>query len=565
MSKDRENYMLNNLTILVVCVNGASSSILINKMKEKERPGENWLIDARGLIDLPKIIAKYDVVLVSPQIQYAYDSIAKEASYYEGIKVVSIPSKLFASADGNKLDNLVRSIYEKNLNAEERGEKMSETKKTTFMDKFQAFMESSVVPVGQKIANQRHLAAVRDGLTILIPITVIGGFAMLLAIPPIPTTITEPSNFFYAFLLAWKSFANTYSSILLLPYYLTIGILTLYVVCGVSYQLATSYKMNGINNMVMAMVTYLCVSGAVDLSTLTINISMLGASYMFAAMVIGLIVVEINRLFNSHNITIKLPDSVPPNVAAPFNALLPGIANIIIFIGLDTIIKSVTGAGIASLVYTIFQPLMKAGTSLPAWWIFNITATIFWWFGIHGNNMVNVVLTPITTAGFTANAEAIAAGQTPQYILAGSVNSIFGNWITYLAMNIVILLFAKSKQARTVSKVAIVPSMFNINEPSIFGLPTVLNVYTLIPMLIGTIVNSSIYWFAASNNLVGKFYISLPFTVPGPLAAWLGTGDIRTAVLWFIVFVIDLCIIAPFILTYDKQLLKAEQEREAAE
>ncbi len=557
--------MLNNLTILVICVSGASSSILINKMKEKKKPGENWSIDARSLVDVSNIIAKYDVVLVAPQIEYAYKSIVEEASSYEGITVIRIPANIFASEDGEKLNNLVRSVYSKENIAEERGEKMSETKKGSFMDKFQNFMESHVVPVGQKIANQRHLAAVRDGLTILIPITIIGGFAMLLAIPPIPATITEPSNIFYAFLLAWKGFAAAYSNVLLLPYYLTIGIISLYVVCGVSFQLATSYKMNGINNMVMSLLTYLCVSGAVDLTTLSINIGMLGAGYMFSAMVVGLIVVEINRLFTKHNITIKLPDSVPPNVAAPFNALLPGVASVVLFILLDSIIKSVTGAGLASLVYTIFQPLMRAGTSLPAWWILNILSTIFWWFGIHGGNMVGVVLTPITTAGLAANAEAVAAGQEAQYILAGSVNGIFGNWITYLAMNIVILLFAKSKQARAVSKVAIVPSMFNINEPSIFGLPTVLNVYTLIPMLIGTVVNSSIYWFAATSHLCGKFYITLPFTVPGPLACWLGTGDIRTSVVWLIEFAIDILIIAPFILTYDKQLLKAEKEREAAE
>ena len=88
-----------------------------------------------------------------------------------------------------------------------------------------------------------------------------------------------------------------------------------------------------------------------------------------------------------------------------------------------------------------------------------------------------------------------------------------------------------------------------------------LNVYTLIPMLLGTVINSSIYWFAASANLCGKFYVTLPFTVPGPLAAWLGTGDFRTVIVWLIVFVIDLLLITPFIMTYDRQLLKAEQER----
>ena len=256
MSVDRKQCMTNNLTILVVCVSGASSSILINKMKQHIQPGENWLIEAKGLIDIPNVIAKYDVVLLAPQAKASYDSIVEEASFYGDIKVLPIPADIFASGDGEKLDDMVRKAFDDLTDAEEKGEKMSETKKVGFMDKFQGFMEEHVVPVGQKIANQKHLAAVRDGLTILIPITVIGGFAMLLAMPPVPPSITEPSNFFYAFLLAWKSFATANAATLLLPYYLTIGAISIYVVCGVSYQLATSYKMNGINNMIMALVVY---------------------------------------------------------------------------------------------------------------------------------------------------------------------------------------------------------------------------------------------------------------------------------------------------------------------
>ncbi len=100
---------------------------------------------------------------------------------------------------------------------------MSETK-TSVMDKFQSVMETYVVPVGAKISEQRHLAAIRDGLTVMIPMTVIGGFACLLAVPPVPATITEPSNFFYALLLAWKSWAGAHASTLMLPYHLTIEV-----------------------------------------------------------------------------------------------------------------------------------------------------------------------------------------------------------------------------------------------------------------------------------------------------------------------------------------------------
>ena len=427
-----------------------------------------------------------------------------------------------------------------------------------FMAKLEEFMGNYIVPVGQKIAGQTHLAAIRDGLTVMIPATIIGGFSCLIAVPPVPATITEGTNFFYSFLLAWKAFAAANSATLMIPYYLTISIISIYVVCGVSFRLASNYKMDGLNNMITALLTYLCVSGALDIANGSIIIGRLGAGYMFSAMIIGLLVVEINRFFIVHDIRIKMPDSVPPNVAGPFNVLIPAAFNVIVFILLNNLSTSMTGAGICDLVYTVFKPLMSATGSLPSVLLINFLMTTFWFFGIHGGNMVSAVVSPITTAALAANTEAYMAGEQLPYIFAGSVNSVFGNWITYNAILVIIFLFCKSAQAKSVAKVAIVPSIFNINEPSIFGLPTVLNVYTYIPLLICSIVNFSTYYLLAQAGVLGRFFVTLPFTVPGPLAALLATGDVKTVLVWAILFVVDMVIVYPFITTYDKQLVKNE-------
>ena len=435
------------------------------------------------------------------------------------------------------------------------------SEKTSFMDKFSAFMEKYLVPIGMKISEQRHLAAIRDGMTVLIPITIIGGFACLLAVPPVPSGI-EPTNFFYSFLLAWQSWATANSTILMIPYQLSIGIIAVFVVCGVSYRFAKNYNMDGINNMMSALLVYLCISGAVDLSTGSIVMSRLGAGYMFGAIVIALLVVEINHFFITKNISIKMPASVPPNVAAPFNVLLPLAFNVIFFSVLNVLVTNMTGAGLNDLVYTIFQPLMSATGTLPSILLINFIMTTFWFFGIHGANMVSVVVSPLTTAGLAANMESYLANEPMKYIFAGSVNSVFGNWITYTAILVVIFLFAKSEQARSVAKVAIVPSCFNINEPSIFGLPTVLNVYTYIPLLICSVINFSSYYLLANAGILGKFYMTLPFTVPGPLAAFLATMDWKTIILWFILFIVDICVVYPFIKIYDKQLQQKEADEQ---
>ena len=554
--------MSKRLTILMVCAAGASSSLVVNRMKENLKEGDNWTIEARSYVDLANVIAKYDYVLVAPQINYELNNIEQIAAPYDNVKVLSIRAEDFASANGKAINEMIYQTLDGSLVSERGKEKMSE-KKLTFMDKLSAFMEKYIVPVGMKISNQRHLSAIRDGLTVLIPATIIGGFAILLAVPPIPASVTEASNPFYAFLLAWKSFAGAHAVAFMTPYYLTIGIIAVYVVCGVSYQLAKSYKMSALNNMLAALLVYLCVSGAFDVATASINTGMLGAGYMFSAMLIGIIVVEINRFFQEKNIVIKLPDSVPPNVAAPFNVLLPLAFSVIALMAVDSLLISLTGAGIAKLVYTIFQPLMRATGSLPSVLLINFLMTTFWFFGIHGANMLSVVTSPITTAALAANTEAYVAGKQLPFIYAGAMNSVFGNWITYNVILLVIFLFCKSQQARSVAKVAIVPSCFNINEPSIFGLPTVLNVYTYIPLIICSIVNCSTYYLAAAANLVGRFYVTLPFTVPGPLQAFLATGDFKTVVLWVILFLIDIPIVYPFIKTYDNQLVKQEQENAA--
>ncbi len=439
---------------------------------------------------------------------------------------------------------------------------MSESK-TSFMDKFQAAMEKYLVPIGMKIASQRHLAAIRDGLTSIIPMSIIGGFACLLAVPPVPSTITEASNIFYAFLLSWSSWASDNYTILMIPYYLTIGCISIYVVAAVAYQLAKSYNMDSINNMFAALLVFLCVSNAVDLNEGTISISRLGASYMFGALAIAILVVEVNRFFIKKNIRIKMPEQVPPNVAGPFNVLISLIFSVVVFSLLNALCTSLTGDGLTGLIYTIFTPLISATGSLPSVLLLKWIALTFWFFGIHGDNMVSAVTTPIITAGLAANMEAYIAGEELQYIYAGYVGNIFGGWITYSAMLIVIFTTCKSAQLKSVAKVGFVPSCFNINETSVFGIPTVLNVYAYIPSLITGFLNYAAFHLLAEAGLVGKFFVTLPFTVPGPLAAFLGSMDVRNVILWVVLFVVNYFILLPFMKAYDKQLLK-QQESEAS-
>lgn len=422
-------------------------------------------------------------------------------------------------------------------------------------------LESVLMPIAQKMSKQRHLGAMRDGMMLAIPVTVIGGFSMILAKPPIDANM-QATNFFAAFLVAWKTWANANTDVLMLPYSMTIGIISVYITLGISYSLAKSYDMDPISNAVSALsVLVIGTAQSVALEKGSVyTFGGLGASSMFFAIVSSLLVVELNRLFKVKNITIKMPDVVPPMVSNAFSILIPFAANTILWLLLGVACKAATGVTLASLIALVLSPLVSAVNSLPGILFIIVFIDILWFFGIHPAGVVNPVMAPLLTSGVVSNAEAYAAGQPMPYILAGNVYSIYGRWTALLALCVLSLFVAKSAQLRGIAKVAIIPSIFDINEPQTFGIPLMFNVTMLIPQIICDVINFVLAYALMSVGLVGRFYISIPAFMPVPLAAFLSAMDWRALVLWVVEFLLDMAIILPFYKTLDKQMLEAESE-----
>lgn len=427
-------------------------------------------------------------------------------------------------------------------------------------DNFSKKLEKILMPISTKLSNQRHLTAVRDGMAILIPLTIIGGFSILLAQPPVDPTTISNSNFFSSFLLGWYNWAQAYGDILFIPFNLTIGLLSLYVVTSIAYRLSDTYKLPKLEVSFIALLTFLCVAAAPQ-SFETGNFlpaANLGASGMFVAMVIALVVVEITNLCIKNNLTIKLPASVPPNVAAPFIILIPMVINVVGFILLNLLCVNLTGGGLCDLIMILLQPLLSATESLPSILFLLILSNLFWFFGIHGDNMIGAVVTPITTMNVSLNLEAYTNGQEMTHIFAGQFNGVWGTWTVYIALLISLWVVAKSKQLVSLRKLAPVATAFNINEPQIFGIPVVLNIYLLIPMMLCLVINICTVYGLTYIGFIGKVYMVLPWTTPAPIAAFLSTMDIKALFLWIALTVINVIIICPFLKSYDKTLLEME-------
>ena len=434
-------------------------------------------------------------------------------------------------------------------------------------EKIQAFMEAKLVPIATKLATQKHLAALRDGLTILIPFTVIGGISLMLANPPVDLEVVTPTNLFFKFLIAWKHFAMDWSSLITIPFNLTIGIVSVYVVFSVAYRLAQHYKMEALPNAFTATFIFACVAGAPQIieEGFYIDIAGLGAGSMFTAILMAIAIIEINHFMIKRNIKITMPESVPPMVAGPFEVLLPLVVNTLLFIGIDQLILQLTGSGLTSLVFTIFTPLISASSSLPSVLVIVLLIVIFWFFGIHGDNMVSAIASPIFTGNLVMNLDAYNSGKEIPTIFAGNFNYIFGLAIVWIAILINMIFVCKNERLRSLGKLAIPSSLFNINEPLIFGVPTVLNVLTFIPSIICVIINISTAYFASYFGIMNKTVMSVPWTLPAPLYAFLATLDIRAMFVWFLLLIVNVIIFIPFMRSYDKQLNNDNTQTETNE
>lgn len=444
------------------------------------------------------------------------------------------------------------------------GEDMPEKNEVqhSMLDSMQIFMQDKFVPIAERFARQRHLAALRDGLAVLIPFTIIGGIFCMLVNPPVDPSTMEPSNLFFQFLLAWDSWADVNATLLNIPYNLTLGAISVYAVVGVSYYLSRTYKMDLLPNVLCALFVFLCVAGVPEsvADGTYIDLSGLGSGSLFAAIIVALVVIEINHVMIEKNVKITLPEGVPPMVSGPFEVLIPLVVNLLVFMTVDQLLTIVTGSGFASIVYTVFTPLISATSSLPSILVIVALTVIFWFFGIHGDNMVSGIYTPIITNNLIANIAAYSAGEQIPHIIAGNFTFIFGLAIVYLAILFNMNVFCKSARLRSLGRLAIPSSLFNINEPLVFGVPTVLNILTFIPSLVLVLVDVSVAYGATYFGLMSRTCMSVPWTLPGPLYALVSTLDWRSMVVWFLLFIVNVIVFIPFMKAYDSQLLKEEGE-----
>lgn len=428
----------------------------------------------------------------------------------------------------------------------------------SFFSKFNNFLEKYFVPIANKIAKQRHVEAVKDGVVMTMPLTITGSIFLILAFLPLPK---------YSELLQ-KYNIGTYLSYISGACF---GIIALIATAGISYSLATSYKMKelSIPIVIITLASYF-VTIMPTAENGHLSLGYLGATSLFPGIVISLISVEIIKKIVDKGITIKMPDSVPPAIAKTFISLIPAVATIT-FWGIVTIILSTTALkNLHDAVNIIVgTPLKYVGDSLGGQLAVVFTIVLLWTAGIHGASIVGGVMSPIYLENILYNANLAATGVDNIHSNGFKIASeafknltieIGGSGST-IGLVLLMLFFAKSKQLKEVGKLAITPAIFNINEPVIFGTPIVMNPILMIPFIISPLVATTITWFAMKFDLVKIPFAIVPWTTPPIIGGLLASGfAISVAVITIVNIIISTLIYYPFFKIYDKQLLEEESK-----
>lgn len=416
------------------------------------------------------------------------------------------------------------------------------------MDKFVAFLENNLSTPMAKLSEQKHLRAIRDGVVSALPFIIFGSLFLIIAFPPVAADT------------ALGEWSAKHIAEILIPYRLTMFIMTLYITFGIGYSLSQSYKLDPLSGGLLSLAAFLFTIGVemMDDVGFVMPMTNLGGHGLFVGMLVSIFAVEILRFCKTKNITIKMPDSVPTSVARSFEALIP--VSIVLLV--MTLITVVFAVDLHSLVDKAVAPLISAGDTLPGVLIPVFLITFFWSFGIHGVSVVGAVARPVWEVYLGNNSAAVAAGKAIPHIAPET----FFQWFIWiggsgatLGLVIAMLLTAKSSYSKAMGKATIVPSIFNINEPVIFGMPIVLNPVLIIPFIITPLIGATLAYIATSIGLVNPTYVMVPWTLPAPIGAYLSTGgDWRAIVLVMVNLTISVLIYLPFFKMYDKKLLAQE-------
>ncbi len=409
-------------------------------------------------------------------------------------------------------------------------------------------------PFFEKISRNIYLRAIRDGFIASMPAILFSSIFLLIAFVP---------NIF------GFNWSDDIVSALMKPYLYTMGIIALLVAGTTAKSLTDSVNRSlESTNQINFMSTMIAsISGLLLLASDQLDngfaSAYLGTKGLLTAFLAAFITVNIYKICVKNNVTIKMPEEVPPNISQVFKDLIPFSLSILVIYALDLIIRHIAGIGVAHSIIKLFAPLFTAADGYIGITIIFGAFAFFWFVGIHGPSIVEPAIAAITYANVETNFMLLQAGEHADKILTSGTQMFIvtmGGTGATLVVPFMFMWLTKSKRNKAIGRASVVPTFFGVNEPILFGAPLVLNPVFFIPFIFAPIANVWIFKFFVDSIGMNSFSVNLPWTTPAPLGLIMGTAfDFRAFILAALLIVVDVIIYYPFLKVYDEQILAEEK------
>mgnify|MGYP002661284733 FL=1 len=410
-------------------------------------------------------------------------------------------------------------------------------------------------PFFEKVSRNIYLRAIRDGFISAMPVVLFSSIFLLIAYVP---------NIFG---FSWS--AST-EALIMKPYGYTMGILGVLVAGTTAKSLTDSFnrKLESTNQINFLSTMLASISGFLLLAADAVEgggfaNGFLGTKGLLTAFLAAFITVNIYNITVKNNVTIRMPEEVPPNISQVFKDIIPFTLVIVVLYGLDILTRNIMGTNVAESIIKLFEPLFTAADGYLGITIIFGAYALFWFVGIHGPSIVEPAIAAITYANIETNFQLLQAGQHADKILTSGTQMFIvtmGGTGATLVVPFMFMWLSKSKRNKAIGRASVVPTFFGVNEPILFGAPIVLNPVFFVPFIFAPIANVWIFKFFVDVLGMNSFSVNLPWTTPGPLGIVIGTGfGLMSLVLALTLIVVDVVIYYPFFKVYDAQILEEEK------
>ncbi|MHA1055565.1 PTS sugar transporter subunit IIC [Enterobacter mori] len=411
-------------------------------------------------------------------------------------------------------------------------------------------IEQRLTPVANIITKNQHITAMRDGFTLAMPFVIVGSLMVPMLFPPFAISSASRLGAFYLLL----------RPMLLPTFELTLGLVALIVAFGASASLAKQYQLPERLCGLTGCLAFLLFIGFRDNGATNV---FLGGMGLFTALISSAYSIEIIRLFYKKGWCIRLPEEVPVMTRNGFQLLMPLLVIMLSISVMNAVMLHATGQILPQLIGEALRPLIVASDTLTAVLISLFLCNLLWFVGIHGALIITGIMNPFWLTYLFENQRALAAGEAvlPHiylqgfwdfYLLIGGIGSTLP--LVFMAMR------SRSRQLKSVGKIGLLPSLFNINEPILFGFPVIMNPVFLLPFVFVPLINACIAWYLTQMGILDRAVAMLPWSMPSPLgAAWSANGSWKNMCMCLFAFFNAWMLYRPFFKVHERQLMQLEK------